>query len=87
VEKRPIALGCIHTCKNTSKVGKKETQLGNHVRQFVFLGLTGYRFPFAHFVSDQIQAYDLHTLFLEAIDQLQVYDGLASVCIHLNISV
>lgn len=60
-------------CK-TLRVGKKEKQLGNHVCQFVFLGLTGFRFPFAHFVSDQIQAYDLHTLFWEAIDQLQVYD-------------
>jgi hypothetical protein len=38
----------------------------------VFLGLTGFRFPFAHIVSFQIQAYDLHTLFWEAIDQLQV---------------
>jgi hypothetical protein len=46
-------------CK-TLRVGKKEKQLGNHVCQFVFLGLTGFRFPFAHFVSDQIQAYDLH---------------------------
>lgn len=60
-------------CK-TLRMGKQENHLGHHVCQFVFLGLTGFRFPFAHFVSDQIQAEDLHGLFWEAVDHLQMFN-------------
>jgi hypothetical protein len=37
--------------------GKKEISLGNHVLQFIFLGNSGFRFPFAHFISTNVQAY------------------------------
>lgn len=53
--------------------GKKEKQLGTHILQFMFLGITGFRFPFAHFVTTNIQSYDIHTLFWDAVDHLQMY--------------
>jgi hypothetical protein len=51
---------------------RKGKKLRNHVLQFVFLRFTGFRFPFAHFISDQIQGYDLHVLFWDAVDKLQM---------------
>ncbi|XP_045156281.2 uncharacterized protein LOC123522863 isoform X2 [Mercenaria mercenaria] len=53
--------------------GKKEITLGNHVLQFIFLGNSGFRFPFAHFISTNIQAYELDTLFWEAVYLLKMY--------------
>lgn len=84
-----------NTCK-TLRTGKNEKQLGNHVLQFVFVGLSGFRFPFAHFLSNQVQATELHTLFWESIDNLQMYgfdvvftcmDGASSnrSFLHINI--
>lgn len=45
---------------------------------FFFLGLTGFWFPFAHFISDKIQGYDFHMLFREAVDRLQMFGFLCS---------
>ena len=42
------------------KSGKQDKVLGNHVLQFVFLGLTGFRFPLAHFLSIQVQATEIY---------------------------
>lgn len=39
----------------------------------VFLGITGFRFPFAHFITDGIQAPELYPLFWEAEDKLQTF--------------
>ena len=36
----------------------------------MFLGITWFRFPFAHFVTTNIQAYDIYSLFWEAVDYL-----------------
>ena len=41
--------------------------------QMVFWGISGFRFPFAHFVMDGIQASELYTLFWEAVDKLQTF--------------
>lgn len=45
-----------NTCATLRPV-TSEKKLGNHVLQYVgfFLGLTRFRFLFAHFISDQIQ--------------------------------
>ncbi|XP_053381363.1 uncharacterized protein LOC128549115 [Mercenaria mercenaria] len=58
---------------NTLRMGKKEKHLGTHVLQFIFIGLTGFRFPFGHFVTDNIAAYDIHTLFWDAVAALSMY--------------
>lgn len=58
-----------NTC-NILRKGKREKELGTHVLQFLFLGNTGFRFPFAHFVTTNIQAYDIYSLFWDAVDYL-----------------
>lgn len=84
-----------NTCA-TLRAGMSEKKLGNHILQFVFLGLTGFRFPFAPFISDQIQGYDLHMFFWEAVDRLQMFgficsftsmDGAANNRSFMNINV
>lgn len=70
-----------NTC-TTLRAGMSEKKLGKHVLQFVFLGLTGFRFPFAHFKRDQIQGYDLHMLFWEAVDRLQMFGFLCFFYLH-----
>ena len=57
----------------TLRKGKCDKVLGTHVLQFLFLGLTEFRFPFAHFVTDQIQAPELYHLFWDAVDNLSVH--------------
>jgi hypothetical protein len=57
-------------CYNMRK-GKNEKILGTHALQFVFLGVNGFRFPFAHFISDGIQGPELYPLFWEAVDRLR----------------
>ena len=79
----------------TLREGKKVQKLGNHALQLVFIGMTGFRFPFAHFITDQVQGYDLHTIFWEAVDALQMYgftctftcmDGTSSNRVFVNIN-
>ncbi|MES9883829.1 MAG: hypothetical protein ABW185_23505 [Sedimenticola sp.] len=53
--------------------GVQKKKLGTHILQIVFLGLTGFRFPIAHFVTTQIQGYELYTIFWEAVDQTERY--------------
>jgi hypothetical protein len=44
------------------KSNKRERVLATHVLQFVFLGFTGFRFPFAHFPSTTASATDMYLL-------------------------
>ena len=53
--------------------GKQQKQLGTHALQLVFLGITGFRFPIAHFITDGVQAPQLYPLFWEAVDKLKVF--------------
>ena len=55
------------------RTGNTDRVLGTHVLQMVFLGITGFRFPFAHFISEGIQAPELYPLFWEAVDKLQTF--------------
>ncbi len=61
-----------NTC-NTLRMGEKKKVLGTHILQFIFLGLTGFRFPFAHVITTNVAAYDIHTLFWEATAALSMY--------------
>lgn len=61
-----------NTC-HTIRTGKADKTLGTYALQLVFSGTTGFRFPFAHFISDGIQAPELYSLFWEAVDKLQMF--------------
>ena len=58
----------------TIKDGEHRQQPGTHVLQIMFQGISGFRFPFVHFVSRQVNASDLYILMWEAIDKLRCYD-------------
>lgn len=47
--------------------GSKNKIMGTHVLQLLFYGLNGFRFPFAHFVTDNIQASEVYALFWKAV--------------------
>ncbi|KAL3886355.1 hypothetical protein ACJMK2_026353 [Sinanodonta woodiana] len=65
----------------TLKYEKQVKLLSNYAFQIVFLGLTSFRFPFAHFITRQAQASYLYTLFWGAVDKLPVY---ASTAVYVN---
>lgn len=50
-----------------------EIHLANHVLQLVFLGSSGFRFPFAHFPTKQSSASELYLIFWKAVKMLAVY--------------
>jgi len=59
-------------CQSLKK-GSKDRIMGSHVLQMLFLGLNGFRFPFAHFVTDTIQASQIYGLFWKAVYLLYGY--------------
>lgn len=58
----------------TLRNGKHKQILGSHILQLLFQGLTGFRFPIAHFVSAQVNACELYSIVWEAIDKLQQFN-------------
>ena len=48
-----------HTIRN----GKSDKYNETNALQMVFSSISGFRFPFAHFVTDSIQAQNLYSLF------------------------
>ena len=58
---------------NALRKGSCNRTLGNHVLQLLFLGVTGFRFPFAHFVTSSVQASELYGLFWKAVKILWTY--------------
>lgn len=69
------------------KAGKEKKELGNHALQMMFLRLTGFRFPFAHFISRNINATQLYILFWEAVNNLKDMDfSVQYVCIDGAVS-
>ena len=59
---------------NTLTSGKKERTLATHVLQFLYIGLNGFRFPFACFPVTQTKAGNLHFLFWDAVKFLNMYE-------------
>ena len=68
-----IETGDVNANMNTLSSGKKEKKLASHVLQFLFLGLNGFRFPFACFPVSQSKPSELHFLFWKAVQYLNVY--------------
>jgi len=55
------------------KSNKRERVLATHVLQFVFLGFTGFRFPFAHFPSTTASATDMYLLMWKSVSMLSMF--------------
>lgn len=53
--------------------GIQSKSAGSHILQIMFTGITGFRFPFAHFVSKNVNACELYSLFWEAVNKLHDY--------------
>lgn len=52
------------------KSNKNERILATHVLQLVFLGSTGFRFPFAHFATDTASGHELYLLMWQSVNML-----------------
>ncbi|KAJ8303747.1 hypothetical protein KUTeg_018670 [Tegillarca granosa] len=50
------------------RTNKKDRLLATHVLQLVFLGFTGFGFPFAHFPSTTATWYELYLLLLKSVN-------------------
>lgn len=55
------------------KSNKCEKTLATHVLQLVFLGFTGFRFPFAHFPSHTASGHELYLLVWKSVNMLSTY--------------
>lgn len=55
------------------RAGKKSKKMGSHILQFMFQGISGFRFPFAHFVSDQVNAGDLYIHVWDSVNKLSQF--------------
>lgn len=55
------------------KNNKCEKTLVTHVLQFVFLGFTGFRFPFAHFPSYTASGHELYSLIWKSVNMLSTF--------------
>ena len=48
-------------------IGETKAELASHVLQFVFLGNTGFRFPFAHWPTKEVDPSTLYIIFWKAV--------------------
>lgn len=55
------------------KSNKTDRILATHVLQLVFLGFTGYRFPFSHFPSNTASVHELYLIIWKAISMLSTF--------------
>ena len=67
----------------TLREGVKKQKVGNMCCSLYFLGLTGFRFPFALFVTDQVQGYDLHALFVGRVEFISVLRHMKRYLSHI----
>ena len=63
-------LGDASNAMSSLSSNKSNLHLADHVLQFVFHGMTGFRMPFACFPTSQANSSDLYYLIFEAIDHL-----------------
>ncbi|XP_033729442.1 uncharacterized protein LOC117318583 [Pecten maximus] len=57
----------------TLMTGTDDVKLANHVLQFVFLGHTGFRFPLAHYPTNQASPSELYLIFWKVVKSLDLY--------------
>ncbi|XP_033763366.1 uncharacterized protein LOC117344648 [Pecten maximus] len=56
------------------KTNKQEKVLATHVLQLVFLGFTGFLFPFAHFPTTTASGHELYLLVWKSVNMLSMFD-------------
>lgn len=61
--------------------GAESARLATHVLQFMFLGNTGFRFPFTYFPTTEASSSQLFETFWESVDTLQMYGFHVRLCI------
>lgn len=61
--------------------GHIETEVATHVIQFIFLGNTGFRFPFCYYATKEVSVSNLFVKFWEAVDVLEEYGFHTRACI------
>ncbi|XP_070184988.1 uncharacterized protein [Littorina saxatilis] len=71
-------VGLVEQLKESEQVrllqnGKVKKQLATHVLQLVFLGMSGFRFPFAHFPVKDSTAVDLYCTVWQAVQELSLW--------------
>ena len=52
---------------------KKSVCMATHVLQFLFLGQTGFRFPFTYFATTEASASELYVVFWKAVNYLVMF--------------
>jgi hypothetical protein len=55
------------------KTHKNDVAIATHALQFLFLGVTGFRLPFAHFATTGAPAYELYLTFWKAVHMLSLF--------------
>lgn len=60
-------------CMKEMNSGSTEARLATHILQLVFLGYDGFRFPFAHYPCEQVNAPELFFIFWQAVVKLHLY--------------
>lgn len=76
--------------------GNNTQTMATHVLQIIFLGITGFRFPIAHFPVTEATASEIHCMFHRAVHYLSTWgfhvkyvnmDGASAnrVFMHLNL--
>ena len=55
------------------RTGKREKTLATHALQLVFLGFTGFRFPFAHFPTTTASGAELYLLVWKSVQMLAMF--------------
>lgn len=58
---------------NKLRKGSTAKYVGSHVLQLLFLGFNGFRFPFAYFLTESIQASEMYDLLWRAVSNLYMY--------------
>ncbi|XP_062587022.1 uncharacterized protein LOC134248629 [Saccostrea cucullata] len=58
---------------NQISSSKKQLPLATHALQLLFLGFTGFRFPFAHFPSTTASGHELYLLLWESVNMLSSF--------------
>ena len=66
-------IGLVDLGDENENIENSKPQLANHVLQYVFHGLTGFRFPVAHYPTRQANAVSLYTTFWDVVASLHTF--------------
>ncbi|XP_053409240.1 uncharacterized protein LOC128559964 [Mercenaria mercenaria] len=64
---------CDESVHMKTLMGSHDLKLATHALQILFLGHTGFRFPFAHYATEQASPSELYLIFWKAVKLLSLY--------------